>query len=176
MSVEIPEALLELPANSGIFAIWMIFHHYGVDLEIADLVKLCEHDAEDGAYGISLAVALKKLGLDVIFTTDYDPEPQPLEVKHYREAEVLKIEIQPAYRYQQLKQHFEEGRFIIVFYDTLEQIGQHSLVYSMDEKEVCFFDSFDPMSAQLFEQQRQQEGICRQAIIIDDRNFVMREA
>ena len=44
----------------------------------------------------------------------------------------------------------------------------------MDDQEVCFFDSFDPMSAEVFEQQRNKSGICQQVIVIDDRNFVMR--
>ena len=54
-----------------------------------------------------------------------------------------------------------------MYYDTLEGLGNHSLVYDINESEICFFDSFDAMSAQLFEQQRKVEGICRQAIIID---------
>jgi hypothetical protein len=61
-----------------------------------------------------------------------------------------------------------------LYYDTLEGIGNHSLVYSIDDEEICFFDSFEPMSKDVFIQQRQQEGICQQAIVIDDRNFVMR--
>ncbi|EPG5087408.1 hypothetical protein LT215_003916, partial [Acinetobacter baumannii] len=34
-----------------------------------------------------------------------------------------------------------------------------------------FFDSFEPMSAAVFENQRKAEGICRQAIVIGDRNL-----
>jgi hypothetical protein len=36
---------------------------------------------------------------------------------------------------------------VIVSYDTLDGVGNQSLVYSMDEQEICFFDSFDPMPA-----------------------------
>ncbi len=35
----------------------------------------------------------------------------------------------------------------------------------------AFFDSFEPMSATVFENQRNVEGICRQAIIIGERNL-----
>ena len=58
-----------------------------------------------------------------------------------------------------------------MYYDTLDVVGNHSLVYSIDEQEICFFDSFDAMPASVFEQQRKAEGICRQAIIIENANF-----
>lgn len=67
MSVEIPEDLQNLEANGGIFAIWMIFHHYGIDLNISDLTQLCQHDLEMGSSSIALAVALKTLGWMSIF-------------------------------------------------------------------------------------------------------------
>lgn len=67
MSIELPEDLQSLEANSGIYAIWMIFHHYGVDLHIPDLVQLTQHNDEMGTSSIALAVALKTLGLDVEF-------------------------------------------------------------------------------------------------------------
>lgn len=174
MSVDIPQDLAELPANGGLYAIWMLFHHYGVDLETQDLVQLCRHTADEGTYGIALAVGLKRLGLDVEFSTDYDPDPQPTEAFFYTEAVQLAIPVKAAMSYDEIKQAVDQGRFVIVYYDTLEGVGNHSLVYSIDDEEICFFDSFEPMSRQLFIQQRQQEGICQQTIIIDDRNFVMR--
>jgi hypothetical protein len=174
MSINIPDELLELEANSGIFAIWMVFHHYGIDLNIADLVQLTEHNAEDGASGIALTVALKTLGLDVVFHTDIDPEPQARELEFYRAASLMHIPVERALTVEEIEQKMQAGRFVIAFYDTLEGVGHHSLIYSIDEKEVCFFDSFDPMPKTLFAQQRQAEGICQQAIVIDDRNFVMR--
>ncbi|MFX8817131.1 peptidase C39, partial [Acinetobacter baumannii] len=57
------------------------------------------------------------------------------------------------------------------YYDTLDGVGNQSLVYSIDQNEICFFDSFEPMSATVFENQRNVEGICRQAIIIGERNL-----
>ena len=174
MSVEIPEDLAELPANGGLYAIWMLFHHYGIDLVTQDLVQLCRHNADEGTYGIALAVGIKRLGLDVEFTTDPDPDPQPTEAFFYAEAQTLGVTVNPALTYEQIKQAVDQGRFIIVYYDTLDGVGNHSLVYSIDDEEICFFDSFDPMPKDVFMQQRQQEGICQQAIIIDDRKFVMR--
>ncbi len=87
MSVEIPEDLQNLEANSGIFAIWMIFHHYGIDLNISDLTQLCQHDLEMGSSSIALAVALKTLGLDVDFYTEHDSDKQPVEVEFYQKAQ-----------------------------------------------------------------------------------------
>ncbi len=176
MSVQLPEELVNLEANCGIYAIWMIFHHYGVDLNISDLVQLCKHNDEDGAYGIAIAVALQKLGVDVTFYSDEDLAQHPTEVEFYREADVLGLTVQqPSCGYQDIQNAFENGNFVIVYYDTLEGIGNHSLVYAIEEHEISFFDSFEPMSKEVFEQQRQVEGICRQVIIVDDRKFCMRD-
>lgn len=172
MSIQLPDELLALEANCGIYAIWMIFHHYGIDLNISDLVKLCRHNNEDGTFGIALAVALQKLGVDVTFYTDEDLNQHITEVESYQEAEQLGVVVQqPACSYEKIQNAVETNHFVIVYYDTLEGVGNHSLVYSIDDHEVNFFDSFEPMSKEVFEQQRQVEGICRQVIIVDDRKF-----
>ncbi|ANF82414.1 peptidase C39 [Acinetobacter sp. NCu2D-2] len=176
MSIQIPEELQNLEANSGIYAIWMIFHHYGIELNISDLVSLCEHDDEYGASSIALSVALKILGLDVKFYTDHDPDIQDKELKFYKNAADLKIQVeQRVLSYEEIQNEYEAGRFIIVFYDTLEGVGNHSLVYEINGQEISFFDSFESMPKAIFEQQRKVEGICQQVIVIDDRNFVERQ-
>jgi len=38
MSIELPQDLQSLEANSGIYAIWMIFHHYGMDHKVWKLI------------------------------------------------------------------------------------------------------------------------------------------
>lgn len=175
MGVEIPEDLQNLEANSGIFSIWMIFHHYGINLHIPDLVQLCRHNPEMGTSTIALTVALQTLGLDVAFFSEYDADKQPVELDFYQQAQTLKIPVEErVISYTEIQQQVEAGRFVIVFYDTLEGVGNHSLIYAIDEHEISFFDSFDAMPADVFEQQRQAEGICQQVIVIDDRNFVMR--
>ena len=174
MALEMPEELARLEANGGIFAVWMLLQHLGIDADIQQLVEVCGYDGENGTTTIGLAVALKKFGFHVQFYTDPDPDLQQSEKLSYQEAEQLNLPILPALNYQQIQQAFEQNKFVIVYYDTLEGIGNHSLVYSIDDEEICFFDSFEPMSKEVFIQQRQQEGICQQAIIIDDRNFVMR--
>ena len=170
--MDIPEQLQNLPANGGIYAVWMVFQHYGVDLEINDLVKLCRHNEEEGTSTISLAVALQQLGLNVSFYTDPDLDLQPTEQWFYQKAAGMNISIEAAIEYDQILQATEQGKFVIAYYDTLEGVGNHSLIYSADLDEVCFFDSFDAMPVDVFEQQRQVEGICRQVIIIDDRDFI----
>ena len=176
MSDQIPHELMDLEANGGIFAIWKLFQHYGIDLVIEDLVELCGYTVEEGTYGIALAVGLRKLGLDVTFYTEHDPDPQKIEVKFYREASKLNIEVREPLSYSDILEAVNAGRFVIVYYDTLEGIGNHSLVYDADEEEISFFDSFDAMPRHIFEQQRRADGICQQVIVIDDRNFVMRDA
>ncbi|MFX1823913.1 peptidase C39 [Acinetobacter sp. AS5] len=177
MSVEIPEDLQNLEANSGIFSIWMIFHHYGIDLHIPDLVQLCRYDPEMGTSTIALAVALRTLGLDVTFFSEYDADKQPVELEFYQQAYRLNIPvIEQPLSYAEIQENVEAGRFVIVFYDTLEGVGNHSLIYEIDENEISFFDSFESMPKEVFEQQRRVDGICQQVIVIDDRNFVMRHS
>lgn len=166
--MDIPEQLQDLPANGGIYAVWMVFQHYGVDLDVDDLVRLCRHNEEEGTSTISLAVALKQLGLKVSFHTDVDPDLQPTEQCFYQKATEMNIAIEPAIDYAQIFQAVEQGKFVIAYYDTLEGVGNHSLIYSADLEEVCFFDTFDAMPVAVFEQQRQVEGICRQVIIIGE--------
>lgn len=171
MALNIPEALLNLEANCGVFALWMIFQQYGVEMDIDELVKVSGHHYEDGTFTLALAVALKKYGFEVSFYSEVDPHVDPKEVSYYETAQKMQLSIQAALSYQQIQQIFEQGKLIIVYYDTLEGVGNQSLVYSMDDQEICFFDSFDPMPKMIFEQQRKAEGICQQVIVIDGRHL-----
>lgn len=166
MALKIPEALLKLRANSGVYAAWMVLQHYGVQTDIAGLAKLCGYDGE-GTYSIGLALALHKLDCQVVFHTAPDPDKQPKEIDYYAEAQQLQIPVQSALSYEQIKQKLDQGYFVIVYYDTPEGIGHHSLVYSINSQEICFFDNYTTLSARTFEKRRKAEGICRQAIVID---------
>ncbi|MEB3754140.1 cysteine peptidase family C39 domain-containing protein [Acinetobacter sp. MD2(2019)] len=172
MAIEIPDALTHLEANCGVFALWMLLQHHGVHIEIADLAQACRHDAEEGTFTIALSLALKKLGFDVSFYTAPDPNISASERQCYADAKALNIPIKAALTYAEIQHSIEQGNMAIVYYDTLDGIGNQSLVYSIDDREICFFDSFESMPKQIFEQQRHAEGICAQAILIDDRSFV----
>ena len=167
MSVQLPKALLDLESNCGIFAVWMLLQNYSIQLDIQQLVKLCHHDAEDGTFTIGLAIGLKKLGFDLSFYTDEDLNIHEKEIVRYQDAKKLGLQISPALCYQEIQAYIEQGCNIIVFYDTLEGVGNHSLVYSINDQEICFYDNFDAMPKAVFEQQRLAEGICQQAIVID---------
>lgn len=167
MSLNIPASLLQLEANCGVFAVWLILRHHEIHMDVADIAKLCHHDAEDGTFTIALAVALKKLGFEVCFYTDPDPDMHHKEIDSYRNAQNLQIPIKAALTYWELQHAFEAGKFIIVFYDTLEGVGNHSLIYSLDDQEISFCDHFEEMSKTVFEQQRQADGICRQVIVVE---------
>ncbi len=98
--------------------------------------------------------------------SDPDPDLQQSEKLSYQEAEQLNLPILAALNYQQIQQAFEQNKFMIAYYDTLEGVGHHSLVYDVNEDEICFFDSFDAMPAAIFEQQRNaSKGCCRQVIV-----------
>ncbi|WP_180162987.1 cysteine peptidase family C39 domain-containing protein [Acinetobacter sp. YH12069] len=172
MSMEIPDELANLEANSGIYAVWMLLQHLGIDADIQQLIEVCAYEAGHGTTTIGLAVGLKKFGFLVKFYTEHDPELQDSEKRSYAEADQLELPILPAIGYAQIQQAFEQNQFVIVYYDTLEGVGNHSLVYEIDEAEISFFDSFDAMPADVFEQQRGAEGICRQVITVDVNDYV----
>ncbi|MCH7335160.1 cysteine peptidase family C39 domain-containing protein [Acinetobacter sp. NIPH 2699] len=167
MSLNIPESLLQLEANCGVFAIWVILKQYHTHIDIADLIQLCDHDQKDGTFTIALAVALKKLGFEVSFYTAPDLNIDEKEQQSYLDAQRLQIPIQAALTYSEIQRAFEAGKFVIVFYDTLQGMGNQSLIYSIDEQEISFCDHFEVMSQAVFEQQRQADGICRQVIVIE---------
>ena len=167
MALEMPEELARLEAYGGFFAVWMLLQHLGIDADIQQLVEVCGYDGENGTTTIGLAVGLKKFGFHVQFYTDPDPDLQESEKLSYQEAEQLNLPILPALNYQQIQLAFDQNKFVIVYYDTLEGVGNHSLIYDANEDEICFFDSFDVMPAAIFEQQRNVEGICRQVIVVD---------
>lgn len=165
--MSMPDEILNLPSNCGVFALWCVVRQYGLDISPTQLIELSKHDAEDGTFTIGLAVALYKLGFDISFYTDIDPHQHVKEQDAYFEAEQLAIPILPALSYQAIQYEIENNQaLVIVFYDDLDGVGNHSLVYSIEEDEICFFDSLEPMPRQVFEQQRRAEGICQQAIVI----------
>ncbi|RKG32591.1 cysteine peptidase family C39 domain-containing protein [Acinetobacter tianfuensis] len=167
MSLEIPESLANLEANGGIYAVWMLLQHLGLDAEIDQLINVCGYDAEYGTSTLGLAIGLKKFGYQVQFHTDEDLEPSEEDLKELNTAHQIQLPILPALSYAEIQQAFEQKKYVIVYYDTLEGEGNHSLVYAIDAKEISFFDSFEVMPAAIFEQQRTVEGIFRQAIVVD---------
>ena len=172
MSMEIPDELANLEANGGIYAVWMLLRHLGIDADIQQLIEVCAYEADHGTTTIGLAGGLKKFGFQVKFYTEHDPELQDSEKRSYTEADQLELPVLPAIGYAQIQQAFEQNQFVIVYYDTLEGVGNHSLVYDIDETEISFFDSFDAMPSDVFEQQRGAEGICRQVITVDVNDYV----
>ena len=167
MSLDIPDPLLQLEANCGVFAVWLILKQYQSNIDIAELIQLCRHDYNEGTFTIALAVALKKLGFEISFYTAPDPDIDEIEKKIYLEAKQLQILIRPALTYEKIQQAYEDGKFVIVFYDTLDGAGNQSLIYSIDEQEISFCDHFEVMSKAVFEQQYQADEICQQAIVVE---------
>ncbi|OFW46513.1 MAG: peptidase C39 [Acinetobacter sp. GWC1_38_13] len=147
MSLDIPDPLLQLEANCGVFAVWLILKQYQSNIDIAELIQLCRHDYNEGTFP--------------------DPDIDEIEKKIYLEAKQLQILIRPALTYEKIQQAYEDGKFVIVFYDTLDGAGNQSLIYSIDEQEISFCDHFEVMSKAVFEQQYQADEICQQAIVVE---------
>jgi hypothetical protein len=166
MSLEIPEQLQNMPANCGIYAVWMLLQHCDIDLDIQDLANICSYDSEDGTFTIGLAVGLKKMGFNVTFHSEEDLHKDPRELPSYQDAERLKISLKEPISYADIQHAIETGHWVIVYYDTLEGVGNHSLIYDINDNEISFFDHFDVMTPEVFQRQREVDGICQQAIVI----------
>ena len=166
MGLQIPEKLQNMPANCGVYAVWMLLQHCDIALDIDDLAPVCGYDEEEGTFTIGLAVGLKKMGFQVTFHTAEDLHKDPKELPSYAEAERLEIPILAPLSYAELQNAVEQNHWVIVYYDMLDGVGNHSLIYDINEQEVSFFDHFDVMTPEVFEQQRKAEGICQQAILI----------
>lgn len=166
MSIEIPEQLQNMPANCGIYAVWMLLQHCDIELDLQDLANVCGYDEENGTFSIGLAVGLKKMGFQVSFFTAEDPHKDPKELPSYAEAKRLQIPILSPLSYAELQLAVEQDHWVIVYYDMLDGVGNHSLIYDINDQEISFFDHFEVMTPEVFEQQRQAEGICQQAILI----------
>lgn len=166
MSLVIPEELQNLESNCGIFAVWMVLQHCELTADVDRLLKLCAYEKGVGTFGIGLAVGLAKLGFEVSFHTAQDLNQHPSEKCLYVDAAALNIPVDDSLTYSQIQNEVEHGAWVIVYYDRLDGVGNHSLIYDIDELEIQFFDSFEAMPADIFEQQRAVEGICGQAIVI----------
>lgn len=168
--MQIPNDLLALNSNSGIYAIWMVLQHYALNIDIERLKQVTSYQ-EDGTFSIGLAVGLHELGFKVDFFTDEDPAIADDEKVLYKKAAALGISIRPSISLKEIQNALELGYFAIVYYDTLEGEGQHSLVYEINNQNIKFFDNYSSMPIQRFEQQRKCEGICQQVILIDGSKF-----
>ena len=171
MALSLPDELVHLEANCGLYALWMVLQHQGIQANIQELIKLSKYDQDEGTYTIALAIALKKMGFGVSFYTDKDPNISKKERACYEEAKQLNIPVKGVLSYQGILQATQNNKFVIVYYDTIEGIGQQSLIHSIDKNRIDFFDNFGSMTASVFERQRKAEGICQQTIVIDDSEF-----
>lgn len=171
MALNIPAELVQLHANCGVYALWMVLQHQGVHANIQELIKLSKYDQDEGTYTITLAIALKKMSFRVTFYTDQDPNISQKERACYEEAKTLNIPIKGILSYQGILQATQSNKFVIVYYDTIDGIGQQSLIHSIDKNRINFFDNFGSLTASVFERQRKVDGICQQAIVIDDTDF-----
>lgn len=166
MSLVIPEELQDLESNCGIFAVWMLLQHYEMSYDLDFLLKVCAYQAGVGTFGIGLAVGLARLGFEVSFHTETDVDQHDNEPALYQQAQLFNIPVETALSYAQIQNAVALGAWVIVYYDTLDGVGNHSLIYDIDEQEIQFFDCFEAMPIGIFEQQRRMHGICSQAIVI----------
>jgi len=161
----IPAGLQELENGCGVVAAWMALRTSRKRVAWRRLAKLCRHGKATGTFAISVAVALKRCGLPVVFCTDPDPDQQRKEIVDYRAAKRLGIPIRPAMELRDLKQSLRE-KTVIVLFNAQNGDGHFSPVLSIENATISFAYSNEPfLSLRVFRSRWRAPGVCRQAII-----------
>jgi hypothetical protein len=142
--------------------------HYGKTVSIKRLIKLSKFTKSQGTYAVALAVALKKVGLPVIFLTDEDNDKKYIEVVAYRQATKLNISILPGPTIRNLNGYLGQDKFVIALFDTKGGVAHFSQVREITGGRVLFNDPIEPeMSTRVFNKRRAAPGICRHTIVIE---------
>lgn len=123
----VPRKLLALKDGCGPIAAWGVLKYFRKRTSVARLITACRF-AEDGTFAIALAVALREHELQVVFHTEPDPEPRPLEVDCYRMAEKIGVVLRPALEVDELLALVSDDRIPIVLYDTDDEVAHFSPV------------------------------------------------
>jgi hypothetical protein len=98
-------------------AAWYVLRQRGRRARSARLFHLTRWHQRNGAYAISLAVALAEYGLRVEFHTDHDPTPTRLERSMYARAAQLGIPIRRPLRTSSLVRAARNGHSPIVLFE-----------------------------------------------------------
>ena len=124
--IKIPRELENLDGHCGPLSLWLVLNSFGQQISPSEIIKQSKYTKKYGTFTISLAVALKRWGYKVDFYSDPDPNPKPIEIKSYKEAEGLGIRVQPPLSIEDLLAEIQNGKTVIVYYNTPEDQGHYS--------------------------------------------------
>lgn len=165
--MHVPASLLSLESGCGVICGWLAMRHYRKKVSIKRLIRLCKFIKSQGTYAVALAVALRKLGLPVVFLTDEDNDKKPAEIVAYRQAKKLNIRVLPGPTIRDLNGYIRQQKFVIALFDTKEGIAHFSQVREITGGRVFLNDPVEPdMSTRVFNKRRAAPGICRHTLVI----------
>ena len=166
LRTEAPAELQALDA-CGPIAIWQVATHLGRNPTAEEILRFCGYTPSTGTHPIGAAVALRRFGLRVMFCTDPDPTPSPIEEQFYREALQLGVVIADAISLAELEALLENTGASIILYevDGEDRDAHLTPVLGVYEGEVVAPNERGGISIDDFEQQRSADGILRQCVL-----------
>ncbi len=124
--IKIPRELETLDGHCGPLSLWLVLNSFGRHISPFEIIKESKYTKKYGTFTISLAVALKRWGFNVDFYSDLDANPKPIELKSYKEAERLGIQVHLSLSIEGLLEEIHNGKKVIVYYNTREDQGHYS--------------------------------------------------
>lgn len=163
----LPKLLRELDGGCGVVSAWIVLRLFHKRVKSSDLIRQCRYTENDGVFIISLAVAIKQNGINVELYKDFDPNPEPLEIQGFIDAEKIGVKIFPAIPIIKASTFINENKVVIALYDTEDGQAHISPISSINKKKVTLmYDLEDEVKIDEFELRRSAPGICRQLIVV----------
>lgn len=163
---EAPMALLGLTGNCGPMSVWMVLRLFRKSVSATRVIRACRHTERVGCYGIALALALHKFGLQVTFHTDPDPDIQPLEARCYHWARRRGIPIEPALTLMEMRARVRHQTAIVSLADR-EGNGHFSpLVGYRRGKLLLPYTNEEWLTVEEFERRWSGPGYPRQCLLV----------
>jgi len=163
----LPKQLRELGGGCGVVSAWIVLRLFHKRVKSIDLIRQCRYTENDGVFMISLAVAIKQNGINVELYKDFDPNPDPLEIQGFLDAEKIGVKIFPAIPIFNASTFINEKKVVIALYDAEDGLAHISPISSINKNKVTLmYDLEDEVEINEFELRRSAPGICRQLIIV----------
>jgi hypothetical protein len=164
-----PTGLYAIDGNCGLLAAWGVLTYFGRRTSVRTLVKSCRYTKEHGVFTIALALALRDQGLSVVFHSDPDPHPKPIERICYARARAVGLPLKPAINVRTLVRQTNRRHVSVVFYNTPDDVGHFSPLLGLRSDNLRLpYSRTGSMSVREFSNRWKEAEILRQCIVVAD--------
>jgi hypothetical protein len=167
--IDAPVGLYAIDGNCGLLAAWGVLTYFRRRTSVRKLIKSCRYTKAHGVFTIALALALRDRGLTVVFHSEPDPAPKPIERICYARARAVGLPVKPAIGVLALVHQMDRQHVGIVFYNTSDDIGHFSPLLGLRSGNLRLpYSRAGSMSVREFSKRWREGGILRQCIIVAD--------